>query len=110
MRNRHWEQLINEMEKQIDICFEKFTLHDIIRIELHKHEDKIKSIINCAIKEQEIEEKVQEIQNTWMSINLIFNKHEMRGEERGFILDSVDDIMLILDGILMTIQLMATSQ
>lgn len=110
MRTRHWELLMEKIDKKLDTSSENFTLHDMIQIELHLHENEVRTIINSAVKELEIEESVNEIQNTWRSINLTFKKHPNEDDFRGFILDCADDVMQTFDGILMTLQIMATSQ
>lgn len=52
---RHWKELMEKTGQTFDMNAETFTLENIFAMELHRFQDKIAEIVNCAIKELAIE-------------------------------------------------------
>jgi len=52
---RHWKELMEKTGQAFDMNAETFTLDSIFAMELHRFQDKIGEIVNCAIKELAIE-------------------------------------------------------
>ena len=69
LRSRHWKQLmrITGMSFTID---EKFSLGDMLALQLHSHEKAILELVDKAGKEFEIEKKLDEIQIFWKPAEL----------------------------------------
>ena len=51
----HWKELMEKTGQTFDMNAETFTLQNIFAMELHRFQDKIGEIVNCAIKELAIE-------------------------------------------------------
>jgi len=51
----HWKELMEKTGQTFDMNAETFTLENIFAMELHRFQDKIGEIVNCAIKELAIE-------------------------------------------------------
>jgi len=51
----HWKELMEKTGQTFEMNVESFTLQSIFAMELHRFQDKIAEIVNCAIKELAIE-------------------------------------------------------
>jgi len=51
----HWKELMEKTGQTFDMNAETFTLQNIFAMELHRFQDRIGEIVNCAIKELAIE-------------------------------------------------------
>jgi dynein heavy chain len=79
-------------------------------MQLHRYRDIVEEIVTNALKELEIEKGVKETADVWGAMEFTLIKHIKENYDRGFILGSVDDIVLILDDNFMSLQRMAASQ
>ncbi len=55
---RHWKELMEKTGQKFEMNPETFTLQNVFAMELHRFQDTIGDIVNCAVKELAIE-KVQ---------------------------------------------------
>jgi len=51
----HWKELMEKTGQTFDMNVQTCTLENIFAMELHRFQDKIGEIVNCAIKELAIE-------------------------------------------------------
>uniref|UniRef100_A0A8C0G3E5 Dynein axonemal heavy chain 11 n=1 Tax=Chelonoidis abingdonii TaxID=106734 RepID=A0A8C0G3E5_CHEAB len=72
IRERHWHQLMNATGVRLSIT-EGTTLADLLRLQLHKVEDEVRSIVDKAVKELGTE-KV-EISQTWATMEFCYEEH-----------------------------------
>ena len=56
MRDRHWQQLKEEVQRPFDHTSPEFTLEKIIELGLDQHADIISEVSSAASKELSIEE------------------------------------------------------
>jgi len=56
--NSHWKELMEKTGQTFEMNVESFTLQSIFAMELHRFQDKIAEIVNCAIKELAIEKVI----------------------------------------------------
>ena len=52
---RHWKELMNKTGQKFEMNPETFTLQNVFAMELHRFQDTIGEIVNCAVKELAIE-------------------------------------------------------
>lgn len=110
MRERHWKELMEKTGITFDMAPERFTLENMFAMELHRYQTIAEEIINNAIKELQIEKGVRDIIDTWNVMTFTVHKHNLRNEERGYILGATDEIMQVLEDNSMNLQSMAGSQ
>lgn len=55
LRDRHWKDLMNKTGQKFEMNPETFTLQNVFAMELHRFQDTIGEIVNCAVKELAIE-------------------------------------------------------
>ena len=61
LRPRHWQQLMVKTGVTFDMAPDRFTLGKLFSMELHRFDDVISEIIQCAIKELYIEKNIKEL-------------------------------------------------
>ncbi|ESN91800.1 hypothetical protein HELRODRAFT_96436 [Helobdella robusta] len=111
LRDRHWKELMEKTGQNFEMDPNTFTLANIFSMQLHRFQDKIAEIVNCAIKESAIEKSLKEVEETWS--NLRFNvQNYTKGctSDRGYILGSVDDVVQLLEDNTLQVQGMSASR
>ncbi|XP_031208338.1 dynein heavy chain 2, axonemal isoform X2 [Mastomys coucha] len=90
LRERHWDQVKEEVQREFDQESESFTLEQIVKLGMDQHVEKIGEISASATKELAIEVGLQNIAKTWDSIQLDIvpykdkGHHRLRGTEEVF--------------------------
>ena len=85
LRERHWNMLMQKTGKQFDLSPKHFTLDNMFKMELHKHQSIAEEIILNANKELAIEKNVKEIEIIWSTVNFVTSMHFKLGVERGWV-------------------------
>ena len=49
--SRHWKELMEKTGQKFDMNPESLTLSNIFAMQLHRFQEKIGEVVNCAIKE-----------------------------------------------------------
>lgn len=76
IRARHWAALARVCNvNSVDPASPKFTLHDMLVLKLHKHQQDIEDIVETAVKELKIEKKLNEIDGIWSIMELHYSAH-----------------------------------
>uniref|UniRef100_A0A3Q3ETL8 Dynein axonemal heavy chain 11 n=1 Tax=Labrus bergylta TaxID=56723 RepID=A0A3Q3ETL8_9LABR len=78
IRERHWVQLIRttQVHKYMDFTVtDHTTLKDLLALHLHLLEDKVRYIVDKAVKEMAIEKAVTQINQTWEAMELSYENH-----------------------------------
>ena len=70
MRDRHWEQLLDEINKPFDPHGEDFTLEKVFTLGLHLHGEFIGELSGNANKELAIEQALDGIKTAWATITI----------------------------------------
>lgn len=76
MRDRHWKLLMQTTEKQF-VMDDKFSLGDLLALELHNYVDACSEIVDRAQKELNIEKQLKKIEDTWSGLNLVFSPYQV---------------------------------
>ena len=77
MRSRHWFSLARVCNvKLVDPSDKKFTLDDMMALNLHEHKDAIEEIVETAMKELKIEKKLIEIEQVWSNMEIDYAPHK----------------------------------
>ncbi|XP_062072422.1 dynein axonemal heavy chain 2 isoform X1 [Lepus europaeus] len=90
LRDRHWDQVRNEIQREFDQESESFTLEQIVELGMDQHVEKIGEISASATKELAIELALQNIAKTWdvTQLDIVPYKdkghHRIRGTEEVF--------------------------
>eukprot|EP00072_Mus_musculus_P064693 XP_011247383.1 PREDICTED: dynein heavy chain 2, axonemal isoform X9 [Mus musculus] len=90
LRERHWDQVKEEVQREFDQESESFTLEQIVKLGMDQHVEKIAEISASATKELAIEVGLQNIAKTWDSTQLDIvpykdkGHHRLRGTEEVF--------------------------
>ncbi|XP_064408838.1 dynein axonemal heavy chain 2 [Latimeria chalumnae] len=94
MRERHWNQIKNEVQRTFDQTDDDFTLEKIVEMGLDQHTEKISEISASASKEYSIEQALEGIQNTWQITNLDIAPYKDKGHHR---LRGTDEVFQALE-------------
>uniref|UniRef100_A0A8C0I316 Dynein axonemal heavy chain 2 n=1 Tax=Balaenoptera musculus TaxID=9771 RepID=A0A8C0I316_BALMU len=90
LRERHWDQVRDEVQREFDQESERFTLEQIVELGMDQHVEKIGEISASATRELAIELALQNIAKTWDVIQLDIvpykdkGHHRLRGTEEAF--------------------------
>uniref|UniRef100_A0A8C8ZZR2 Dynein axonemal heavy chain 2 n=1 Tax=Prolemur simus TaxID=1328070 RepID=A0A8C8ZZR2_PROSS len=90
LRDRHWDQVRDEIQREFDQQSESFTLEQIVELGMDQHVEKIGEISASATKELAIEVALQNIAKTWQVTQLDIvpykdkGHHRLRGTEEVF--------------------------
>ena len=77
MQDRHWKALSKIcMVKTIDPKDPKFSLADLLRLNLHEHVEDVGEIVETANKELKIEKKLGAIEELWTTLELTYVQHK----------------------------------
>ncbi|KAI5709065.1 hypothetical protein M8J76_009444 [Diaphorina citri] len=110
LRERHWTELMKKTGKSFDMSPDVFTLNQVFAMNLSDHEDECMEIIGSAIKELNIETAIQDITTAWtQEMVLPTIPHTKKGEDRGFQLGDLSEMLLQLEDSCMNLQSMAGS-
>lgn len=71
MRERHWKQLMKATGKEFTVD-DKFSLGDMLALELHVCVDVVSETVERAQKELVIEKGLHKIEDTWSSLQIAF--------------------------------------
>ena len=78
IRDRHWHQLMNATGVRFTMN-EETTLEDLLRLNLHEHEDTVKEIVDKSVKEMGMEKMLKELETTWSTMEFEHDEHTRTG-------------------------------
>ena len=94
LQPRHWDQIKEVLERDIDTADSNFTLKTLIDMKVNDKKDEIADIALKAKKEQELERQLNEIVKTWDSVE--FQLKDSKDKEI-YTLTALDEIIALLD-------------
>ncbi|XP_047128865.1 dynein axonemal heavy chain 5 isoform X1 [Hydra vulgaris] len=107
LKERHWEQISLVTSYQFPaICSDYFTLRCLMNAPLLKFKEDIEDICISAVKEKDIEAKLQQVIFEWNTHELSFSLFKSRGElllkgfETSEIISLMEDSLMILGSLL----------
>ncbi|XP_078482966.1 dynein axonemal heavy chain 8 [Ciona intestinalis] len=106
MKKRHWERIENLTGYSFDIENENFQLRNIMAAPLLKYKEDIEDICISAVKEKDIEAKLNAVIAEWSANILSFSVFKARGElllkgqETSEIVMMLEDSLMILGSLL----------
>ena len=102
MRPRHWAALANVCAvASLDPTDPKFTLEEMLALNIHKQAEMTSEIVDTATKEQKIEKKMDEIEAAWKVFVLEFVQHK---DMEIKVVKASDEVMEALDAHQMELQ------
>ena len=75
MRDRHWQKLMDVTKVTIDIKDPAFSLADLIALNLQDYVDDVGEVVDCANKEDKMEQTLVKLAETWKSVEFNFDQH-----------------------------------
>jgi dynein heavy chain len=93
-----------------DMAGDSLTLESLFAMRLYRCPGVAEQIIATARRELDIENGVKAIADVWNAMGFIVTRHIKANEDRGYIMGSMDDIVLALDDNSISLQNMAASQ
>ena len=103
MRDRHWKSLMQVTGKEF-VIDDSFSLDSLLALELHKFEDEVGEIVDCAQKEAKMEVSLGKLEVTWAKVEWMQMKHndtdintDKLGEED---FEALEDNQVLVQGML----------
>uniref|UniRef100_H0ZBP9 Dynein axonemal heavy chain 8 n=1 Tax=Taeniopygia guttata TaxID=59729 RepID=H0ZBP9_TAEGU len=106
MKQRHWERISETTGYHFDVESETFCLRNIMEAPILQNKEDIEDICISAMKEKDIEAKLNQVAETWGAQNLSFAQFKARGElllkgtESAEMMVLMEDSLMILDSLL----------
>ncbi|XP_048885226.1 dynein axonemal heavy chain 2 [Brienomyrus brachyistius] len=107
LRDRHWNQIRDEVQVAFDQTAADFTLEKIVALGLEQHTEKISEISAAASKELSIEQSLEGIAKTWEEICLDVVLYKDKGHRR---LRGAEEIFQALEDNQVTLSTMKASR
>ena len=76
MRDRHWQQLMDVTKVQIDIKDPKFSLADLLALNLQNYVDDVGEVVDRATKEDKMEQTLEKLKEAWAVVEFNFEQHQ----------------------------------
>eukprot|EP00898_Chlorokybus_atmophyticus_P005691 jgi/Chlat1/6122/Chrsp409S05665 len=102
MRNRHWLQLMHVTSKQLNLAEDVLKLGHLLELDLLPNREQIEELTNAAVKEEQVETKLQAIADEWADMSLTFNTYKgrgpvvLKGAETAEIVERLEDSQMAL--------------
>ncbi|XP_077326811.1 dynein axonemal heavy chain 2 [Lithobates pipiens] len=106
LRERHWTQVKQEIQRPFDQTGDDFTLEKIVELGLDHHVEKINEISTAATKELSIEQALENISRTWEDTKLDIVSYKDKGHYR---LRGTDEVFQALEDNQVSISTMKAS-
>ncbi|PIO38637.1 hypothetical protein AB205_0076840, partial [Aquarana catesbeiana] len=106
LRERHWTQVKQEIQRPFDQTGDDFTLEKIVELGLDHHVEKINEISTAATKELSIEQALENITRTWEDTKLDIVSYKDKGHYR---LRGTDEVFQALEDNQVSISTMKAS-
>ncbi|XP_036403568.1 dynein heavy chain 2, axonemal [Megalops cyprinoides] len=107
MRDRHWEQIKEELQRPFDQSGSDFTLEKIVALGMHQHTEKISEISGAASKELSIEQSLEGIAKAWEETCLDIAPYKDKGHHR---LRGTEEVFQALEDNQVTLSTMKASR
>ena len=108
IRQRHWDQLMQECGATFDPHGDDFTLGKVTEIGLHNHDEFIGEMSTNATKELAIEKTLEGIEETWRALDM--DMVPFREGKEIYKLRSTDDVFAALEDNIVTLSTMKASK
>ncbi|XP_040202767.1 dynein heavy chain 2, axonemal [Rana temporaria] len=106
LRERHWTQVKQEIQRPFDQTGDDFTLEKIVELGLDHHVEKINEVSTAATKELSIEQALENITRTWEDTKLDIVSYKDKGHYR---LRGTDEVFQALEDNQVSISTMKAS-
>jgi dynein heavy chain len=75
MRERHWAQLMDKTGVRF-VVNDKFSLADLIALNLPQYESEVDAIVDRALKEEKMEKSLAKLKDIWSQTRFSFSQHQ----------------------------------
>ena len=106
LRDRHWQQLMDQIGKQFDPTGPDFTLAKVVDLGLPNFGELVGSLSNAASKELMVERAVTSLEATWGAMQMDIQKYKTDYLK----LRSADDVFAALEDNIVTLSTMKASK
>ncbi|XP_044594901.1 dynein axonemal heavy chain 8 [Cotesia glomerata] len=106
VKDRHWDRLSKLCNYLFDIESDNFTLANVMQAPLLKYKDDVEDICISALKEMDIESKLNQVIADWSVIDLQFATFKQRGElllkgtETTEIISQLEDSLMVISSLM----------
>ncbi|KAH6590256.1 hypothetical protein BASA50_009516 [Batrachochytrium salamandrivorans] len=108
IRDRHWNQIIDDIGKTFTAQREEFTLDNIFELGMDQHTDFIATVSASATKELSIEQGLLSIKEAWLALDLDIVPYK---EEKGYFkIKSTEELFELLEDNQVTLSSMKASK
>ena len=107
MLRRHWDRIENLTKYKFDVESENFLLRNIMEAPLLENKEDIEDICISAVKEKDIESKLNIVINDWSGQELFFSVFKSRGELLLKGQETSDTVALMEDSLMILSSLMS---
>ncbi|XP_076855598.1 dynein axonemal heavy chain 17-like [Brachyhypopomus gauderio] len=106
IRDRHWLQLMISTKVEFEMS-DKTMFEDLLKLNLHKSEDEVRSIVDKAVKESGMEKALHELDNTW---SVMVFEHEPHSRTGTMLLKPNEELVETLEDNQVQLQTLMTSK
>ena len=106
LRDRHWQQLMDQIGKQFDPNGPDFTLAKVVELGLPNYGELVATLSNSASKELMVERAVRNLEETWSKMNMDIHKYK----NDYLTLRTADDVFAALEDNVVTLSTMKASK
>ena len=106
IRDRHWEQLVQATKVRF-VMTDETSFADLLRLNLHNHEDEVQNIVDKACKEMAMEKMIKDLNSTWKNMEFEQEEHKRTGLK---LLRASEDLIETLEENQVQVQNMLTSK
>ncbi|TMW47086.1 hypothetical protein DOY81_007829 [Sarcophaga bullata] len=106
IRDRHWQELMRTTQVKFSMD-DSTTLKDLIDLNLHEYEEEVKNIVDKSVKEMAMEKVLNDLKNTWATMEFQNEAHERTGLK---LLKASEELVEVLEENQSQLQNMASSK
>ncbi|XP_056602033.1 dynein axonemal heavy chain 2 isoform X3 [Triplophysa dalaica] len=107
MRERHWDQIQQEVQQSFDPNSPDFTLEKIVSLGLDHHAERVSDISGASSKELSIEQALEGIMKTWEETSLDITPYKDKGHHK---LRGTEEVFQALEDNQVTLSVMKASR
>lgn len=106
MQPRHWETISKLAGVELSDKIPDFRVRNITEAKLYRFFDDVEEITNGAVREADIEEKINKVEDEWIGVILILDQFKNRGElmmkpaETSELMMNIEDAQMALGSML----------
>lgn len=104
MRDRHWKEVMRVTGRELNLAEDAFKLQHLLDCKLLSKREDVEELCNAALKEEQIEIKLNAIDVDWAQLTLSFADYKTRGPvilkggDTAELIEKLEDTQMTLGG------------